>query len=219
MLSRGLVALLAIAVSSPLTSVAASSVPVPTEPRLPAAIEPLAPYQPEKFCRTTVEPGVKDFETVLTSTYTDTVIVSDLRPCEKHVVSEHFDGRAVDWGVDHRVASQRADGQALLRWLFAPDADGNRDAMLRRLGIMYIIWNKRIWGSWDQHWAPYFCQGPTACHVDHMHFSFDWAGAEAKTSWFTGRVGDLVGYPAHHAGRHAHAHVPAHPVRAAASLG
>ena len=54
----------------------------------------------------------------------------------------------VDWGADHRVPAQRAAGQSLLRWLFASDAAGNEDAMFRRLGLMYVIWNKRIWGTW-----------------------------------------------------------------------
>src|SRR5580693_7863966 len=74
----------------------------------------------------------------------------------------------------------------MLRWLFATDANGNQDAMFRRLGLMYVIWNKRIWGSWDQKWEPYSCSGVTACHVNHIHFSFGWAGAEKKTSYWTG---------------------------------
>lgn len=161
-----------------------------------AAIEDFSPYQPEKFCRHSVEPGVKDFEHLLTSTYSHTAIVSDLRPCASDT-SEHYDGRAVDWGVDHRKARQRAQGKALLHWLFATDSHGNRDAMFRRLGLMYIIWNHRMWGSWDQRWEPYSCKGVTACHVDHMHFSFGWAGAEAKTSFFSGQVSPPVGYPRH----------------------
>jgi hypothetical protein len=162
-----------------------------------ADIEDFSPYQPEKFCRHKVEPGVEQFEQLLTATYSDTAIVSDLRSCGSDT-SEHYDGRAVDWGVDHRERAQRADGKALLKWLFATDAYGNHDAMFRRLGLMYIIWNHRIWGSWDQRWEPYSCSGVTACHVDHMHFSFGWAGAEAKTSWFSGAVSPPVGYPRHH---------------------
>jgi hypothetical protein len=174
-------------------------IPVPHRTRrLPAGIEGLAPYQPEKFCRHSVEPGVTRFEHLLTRTYRHTAIVSDLRSCEKGQVSEHFDGRALDWGVDHRKPAERADGRALLHWLFATDSAGHTDAMLRRLGIMYIIWNKRMWGAWDQRWQPYACHGATACHVDHMHFSFGWAGAEAKTSWFSGKVSPVVGYPPHH---------------------
>lgn len=172
-----------------------TAAPMPQSSRhFSAAIEDFSPYQPEKFCRHSVEPGVKQFEQLLTSTYSSTAIVSDLRPCAKDT-SEHYDGRAVDWGVDHRKAAQRADGRALLSWLFATDSHGNKDAMFRRLGLMYIIWNRRIWGSWDQRWEPYSCSGATACHVDHMHFSFGWAGAEERTSWFSGQVSPAVGYP------------------------
>src|SRR5207248_1561927 len=77
---------------------------------------------------------------------------------------------------------------AVFSWLFAPDAQGNANAMLRRLGIMYIIWDKQIWGSWSQSWQPYSCSGVTACHQDHVHFSFDWAGARKRTSFWTGVV-------------------------------
>jgi hypothetical protein len=83
----------------------------------------------------------------------------------------------------------------MLKWLFASDSHGNPDAMFRRLGLMYIIWNKRIWGSWSQHWEPYSCSGVTLCHVDHMHFSFGWAGAEKKTSYWTHKVSPVVEPP------------------------
>lgn len=164
--------------------------------RFSSGIEEFSPYQPEKFCRRSVEPGVKQFEHLLTTTYSSTGIVSDLRPCATDT-SEHYDGRAVDWGVDYRNRLQRADGKAMLRWLFATDAHGNRDAMFRRLGLMYIIWNHRMWGSWDQRWEHYSCKGATACHVDHMHFSFGWAGAEAKTSFFSHHVAQPAAYPPH----------------------
>ncbi len=196
--------------AAPATATVGSSptvAPTPTAPHFGSLIEGYAPYQPEKFCRNSVEPGVQDFERLLTATYTDTAIVSDLRPCVPDSTSEHYDGRAVDWGVDYRNKAQRSDGKALLRWLFTSDAQGDHDAMLRRLGIMYIIWNHRIWGTWDQQWDPYKCKGPTACHVDHMHFSFDWAGAEAKTSWFTGTVlTHDVGYPPHRHHKRQHSH-------------
>jgi len=199
LIASGLLATLGAPVSASTRHAGAAhhrSVPVPrTSRRFSATIEGLAPYQPEKFCRHSVEPGVKRFARLLTRTYRSTAIVSELRPCEKKVVSEHFDGRALDWGVDHRNPADRRDGQAMLHWLFAPDRFGNKDAMLRRLGIMYIIWNRKMWGTWDKRWEPYSCHGVTACHVDHMHFSFGWAGAEAKTSWFTGKVSPVVGYP------------------------
>jgi hypothetical protein len=154
----------------------------------PADIEQFAPYQPQTFCDPTVKPGTAALAHLLTSTYTGTAIVSLVRPCASDT-SEHYDGRAIDWGVDHRNDHLRAQGKAFLDWLFASDSSGDKDAMVRRLGIMYVIWNHRIWGAYSQHWKPYTnCTGPTACHVDHMHISLDWSGAMKKTSFWTGKV-------------------------------
>lgn len=174
---------------------AAKLPPPPRTPSLGAAIEGFAPYQPQFICRHTVEPGVAAFEKLVLATYPNTTSLGDMRSCAVGGVSEHEDGRAWDWGADHRVPAQRAAGESLLHWLFATDADGNRDAMFRRLGLMYVIWNKRMWGSWDQRWEPYACSGVTDCHVNHIHFSFGWAGALEKTSFWTGTVAGVMEPP------------------------
>ncbi|HTW19678.1 MAG TPA: hypothetical protein VME70_05620 [Mycobacteriales bacterium] len=167
----------------------------PTSPKESAAIEGYAPYQAQFFCRHKVEPGVKAFEKLVLANYPGTHSDGDLRACDDGGTSEHKDGRAWDWGADHRNAKQRADGKSLLHWLFATDSYGNKDAMFRRLGLMYVIWDKRIWGTWSQKWEPYSCSGVTACHVNHIHFSFGWAGAEQKTSFWTGKVSGVVEPP------------------------
>ena len=140
------------------------------------------------------KPGPIALRNLLVSTYGlavggRTVYNGISRPCDGSL-REHHEGRALDWGMDYRNVTMRADGKAVLAWLFATDAYGNRDAIARRLGIMYVIWNKQIYGSWSGYTAePYTCgTDPTACHVDHMHFSLDWPGARAQTSFFTGRV-------------------------------
>ena len=71
--------------------------------------------------------------------------------------SEHYDGRAVDWFTNVRTATGKARGNALVSWLTAKDAKGNVAANARRLGVMYIIWNNRIWGAYDPAagWKPY----------------------------------------------------------------
>jgi hypothetical protein len=168
--------------------------PLPT-PRERAAIEGFAPEQSQFFCRSKVQPGVRAFERRVLSQYPVSHSAGDMRGCSVGGTSEHKDGRAWDWGVDHRVRAQRAAGKSMLRWLFATDSHGNKDAMFRRLGLMYVIWNKKIWGAWSQHWEPYSCSGPTLCHVDHMHFSFGWAGAEKKTSYWTHKVSPVVEPP------------------------
>jgi hypothetical protein len=171
--------------------VAGAAPKLPAPPKSPAVtvgIEDFAAYQPQFLCRHSVEPGVKAFEHLLLTTYPATTSLGDMRACSVGGTSEHYDGRAFDWGADHRVPAQRAAGKSLLKWLFATDAEGNQDAMFRRLGLMYVIWNKRIWGTWSKQWKPYSCSGVTDCHVNHIHFSFDWAGAREKTSYWTGSV-------------------------------
>jgi hypothetical protein len=181
----GLVSLAALAMTA--TPAGAVTPTVPKAPvALPADIEPMAPYQPQKICDAKDKPGIKAVATLLTTTYTGTAIVSTSRPCVKGEVSEHYDGRAIDWGVDFRKAKTRIAGRAFLKWLWATDANGNKYAMMRRLGIMYVIWHHQIWGTWNHRWSHYSCHGVTACHIDHMHLSFDWSGALKKTSFWTG---------------------------------
>jgi hypothetical protein len=188
-LSGPAVALAAVG-SAPQAVASAARLPAPPHtPREPRAIEGFAPYQPQFFCRSRVEPGVAAFEHLVLATYPNTHTDGDMRACAVAGTSEHKDGRAWDWAADHRRAKQRAAGESLLRWLFAPDKAGAPDAMFRRLGLMYVIWNKRIWGAWSRRWEPYSCSGVTACHVNHMHFSFGWAGAERRTSFWTHKVG------------------------------
>jgi hypothetical protein len=55
--------------------------------------------------------------------------------------------------------------------------------------------SEQIWGTWSQSWQPYSCSGVTACHQDHVHFSFDWAGARKNTSFWTGTVGAPMAVP------------------------
>ena len=111
--------------------------------------------------------------------------------------SEHYDGRAIDWFRSVRSPAQRADATAVLRWLFAKDAAGHAYANARRLGVMYLIWNNRIWGSYraSDGWRPYSnCATrpapayDTTCHRDHIHFSLSWEGAMKRTSFWTHEV-------------------------------
>jgi hypothetical protein len=165
---------------------------------LPAAIEGMPSYQPQAVCDPVAKPGVTAVGALLTATYPDTTVVDIARSCSSEVgTSEHKDGRALDWGANYKNPQQVAEVHRVFSWLFAKDAKGNSNAMLRRLGIMYIIWDKQIWGSWSQSWQPYSCSGVTACHQDHVHFSFDWAGALKKTSFWTGTVAPPMAPPAY----------------------
>jgi hypothetical protein len=195
----GLAAALASAAAcSPVTS--AGTTNTPHTRTFTAAIESSVPYvAATKKCvakNAYDKPGPTNFRNLLLATYGTnvggkTVFTGITRPCDG-TVSEHAEGRALDWGMDYRVPAMRTDGKTILRWLFATDSYGHTFAMAKRLGIMYVIWNKQIYGSWNDYKPkPYACGAgtdPTSCHVDHMHFSFSWPGALAQTSFFTGKV-------------------------------
>ena len=111
--------------------------------------------------------------------------------------TEHYDGRAVDWITNVRTAEGKARGDAVVNWLTATDAKGNVAANARRLGVMYIIWNNRIWGAYNPAagWRPYSgcatthrARSDTACHRNHVHLSLSWEGAMGRTSWWTKSV-------------------------------
>ncbi len=175
---------------------AAASAQGPVPPRTyTAAIETLAPYQPQTRCAQYHRRGTELLGALLKKTYPTSTWYS-LRPCGSGV-SEHYDGRAIDWMVSSEVASQRAEAQDFLGFLWATDNFGNDFAMARRLGIMYVIFNNRMWGTWNGAWEEYNgCLAPAkqanaydnACHRTHVHISLAWMGAFGLTSFWTGNV-------------------------------
>lgn len=170
----------------------------PTPGKLPPQIEGLAAYVPATSCDPTAKPGVVALGSLLKDTYPKTSY-SISRTCgtDPLPTSEHYDGRAMDWFTSARTKAGRARANAVISWLFAKDAQGNRYANARRLGVMYLIWDNRIWGSYraDEGWRPYStCAShpeqswDTTCHRDHIHFSLSWEGATKRTSFWTGKV-------------------------------
>jgi hypothetical protein len=204
-------------------AVAGAAAPrVSAVPRLPHAvsvtdIEPFTDYVPQTSCDATPKPGVVAFRTLVLATYSR-YGGSDLgisNSCAREgMTSEHSEGRAWDFGLDARKGIQRAAAQRFLDWLFAPDSAGNEQAVARRFGVMYVIWNDRI-RSVGGDWRPYqpaSCgatvkkRDRTACHENHVHLSFSWNGAWKRTSAWTGRVsptdfGPCVPKGKKHAGR------------------
>ena len=176
---------------------APASAVVPRTPKFGAAIENLSPYQPQTKCHPTAQPGVLKFRALVLATYKGTGDDGIVRACSSGGTSEHKEGRAWDWAVSVNNRHQVAQVKTLFNWLFASDAYGNNYAMARRLGIMYIIWNKRIWGSYaaGSGWRPYACSGVTLCHQNHVHFSFSRPGAAGKTSYWTKVVVNVGGTP------------------------
>lgn len=146
-------------------------------------IDAYARYEGQDRCLSTEQPGVRDFRAILQRHYGANG-GGILRACNQGGRSEHKEGRAYDWMLNANNASDRAKADEFLDWLLATDAHGNRHAMARRFGVMYIIWNGRTWSAYrpNDGWTRYTGADP---HTDHIHFSFSWAGARRETSFWT----------------------------------
>jgi peptidoglycan hydrolase-like protein with peptidoglycan-binding domain len=173
----------------PGTPAPSTTAPPATPAGLPGGIEALSPYIPQNDCDPTAKPGVVAFENLIHATYPTTGSYGIVNPCHG-VVSEHADGRAWDWAVDIDNPADKARAAAVLNWLLATDAQGNKAAMGRRLGIMYMAWDAKIIGTYrlDEGWRPFSCTDKTSCHRNHVHFSFSWNGAMKATSFWTKKV-------------------------------
>jgi hypothetical protein len=167
----------------------------PVTPRFGPWIERYALYQPQTTCDPDPKPGVVSFRRLILEAYPNTGAGGISRACNIGGRSEHKEGRAWDWGVNYTNLAQRLKAQDMLDWLLRTDRHGNRHAMARRLGIMYVIWNRRMWTSWDHGWEVYCVQYAWVCrdpdtgqalhpHRDHMHISFSWRGARKNTSFW-----------------------------------
>jgi hypothetical protein len=168
---------------------------VPRTPyRFTAKIEPLAGYSPQRTCSPTAKPGTSAFANMLLRTYPSSTSLGIVRACSAGGTSEHKEGRAFDWGVSIHSAADRRAVNSLMRWLLKPDRFGNRYAMARRLGIQYMIWNRRIWGSYSASsgWRRYSGASP---HTDHVHFSLSWAGARKQTTFWRKSAGRRLPVP------------------------
>jgi hypothetical protein len=133
------------------------------------------------------KPGVVAFSKLVLAAYPGTGSSGIVRDCSIGGRSEHKEGRAWDWTVSYASATQRAQAQSLINWLFAADKYNHKYTNARRLGVMYVIWDRKIWGSYNAAagWRAY--TGADS-HTGHMHISFSWAGADKKTSYWTGKA-------------------------------
>lgn len=160
--------------------------PVPTTV-LPALADVAATYQSQRSCDPAAKPGVEAFVRMVLQTYRVGRNGGIVRGCGIGATSEHKEGRAFDYMLSVNVPQEKAVGDALTGWLTGPDAAGVVGGNARRLGVMYVIWNRRIWGTYSMGagWRAY--DGPNP-HTDHVHTSFSWNGAMARTSWWSGRT-------------------------------
>ena len=145
--------------------------------------------------------GTAALAATLTKTYVGTSAYTVYACGTDSTRSEHYDGRAIDWMVSARSTTGYAEATTFINWLLATDKAGNAFAMARRLGVMYVIFNNRIWGTWDQKWDPYQnCATETStsydsyCHRNHVHISLGWNGAMQRTSYWSKQVASTTDY-------------------------
>lgn len=154
---------------------------------LPALADVVPTYQAQRSCDPAAKPGVEAYVRMVLQTYRVGRNGGIVRGCGIGATSEHKEGRAFDYMLSVNVPQEKAVGDALTGWLTGPDAAGVVGGNARRIGVMYLIWNRRIWSAYSTGtgWRAYYGPNP---HTDHVHTSFSWNGAMARTSWWSGRT-------------------------------
>lgn len=156
-----------------------------------APVEDYAGYQPQTKCRRVPKPGIRMLADALVARGGGYGPIS--RSCAGSSRSEHKESRAFDWILDATDPADRALAQAFLDEILAPDDTGEPHALARRMGIMYVIWNDRMWASYDafekERYLSSGCRTRRRCsatlrHRDHMHISLTRKGARGRTSWY-----------------------------------
>ena len=159
-------------------------------------VDDYAPYQPQTTCSKQPKPGTVALGEYLVATYGGSGGAVN-RPCSGSGTSEHKDGRAVDWVLDADDPADRRLAKQFLADAFATDAQGNPQALARRMGIMYVIWSDHFYSAYDQfekeRYLSSSCRSKRKCsktlrHRDHMHISLSRAGSRGQTSFYV----DLV---------------------------
>jgi len=146
-------------------------------------VDGYASYEPQTTCVDEVAPGLAALRDLIAAEYPKHASFLILRDCASGGVSEHKEGRALDWMLDVDDPVDDKVAWDFMTWLRAPEG-GEQNARMRRLGIMYVIWDGEILRAYRPHlaWDPY--RGPNP-HTNHMHISMSWAGARQETSWWT----------------------------------
>jgi len=147
-------------------------------------LESFPQYDGQSTCDPTPDEGVKAFRDYVLHHFGggDMGIA---RECDQGGKSEHKEGRAWDWGVvpgaSLTVPYTEPKVDKILEWLFQNDAE-----IARRAGIMYLIYNRRVWRAYkDPHWEDYTGKSP---HIDHFHISFSRDGGNGLTSLYTSEI-------------------------------
>lgn len=185
------------AIAAPASAAAHKLPPAPSHRHFGPVIESMAAYVPQTSCDPKTRTGTRRLANLLVRTYPGTSYNTTYACGTDGDPSEHYDGRAIDWMVSAQHGATRREAKSFLKWLLATDKHGNQFAMARRLGVMYVIFDNRMWGSWDGRWQDYNnCQSKklrkpaydNACHRTHVHISLSWDGARAKTTFWGSHV-------------------------------
>lgn len=149
-----------------------------------------------------VYPGVYAFRDILASAY-GARTSSLARACPGTLTSSlsyHARGLALDWRFNVYDSSEAAQAQQVLNWLFQENAAGEKQVRLKRLGIIEVIWNDKLWTTSNrnatgdiQTWRVHDFSGcvaaggseNTCAHRDHIHFSFSREGGNMQRSWWS----------------------------------
>ena len=149
-------------------------------------VDGAAGYQPQLSCAAKAMPGIVKLRDLALDTYgRGGTSPATPRACSSGSASEHKDGRAWDWMLNHANKADRKVAADFISWLVRKGPAGEPAEMAPRLGVMYIIYNRKIWSSYSPSWRDYTGADP---HTSHIHISLSWNGARAHTSFWTGRV-------------------------------
>lgn len=166
---------------------------------LPPAYDVQADYEGQSQCDPTAKPGAQRLSDLIKATYGANQTVWIPRACSVGGQSEHKEGRALDWMTSIHDPQGRANAEQFLRWLLGPDQFGQEYGNAKRLGIMYVGWNDRLWRAYDlkRGWTEMkgcFSRtsrgNDTVCHRDHIHISLSWDGATGTNSFWDGSAQD-----------------------------
>jgi hypothetical protein len=161
-----------------------------------APVEPYASYQPQTVCSAWDKPGTKALGHWIVASYGGGY-GGISRPCTGRSVSEHKEGRAFDWTLNAASATDRSRAARFLHRILMAGPTGEPAELARRMGIMYIIFNDRMYAAYDHFQVkPYLssaCRSLATCsrtlrHRDHLHISLIRTGGLGRTSWYAGRV-------------------------------
>jgi hypothetical protein len=166
-------------------------------PAQAASIDPWPTYDGQTKCSPTAKKGTLKLAAYLQKHYPGSGSYGISRACSSGGRSEHKEGRAFDWRVNVTRAKERRYALDFIKRVRATDSAGHADALARRMGIMYIIFNDTIYSSTHNFAARAYlnagCKSRSSCsatlrHRDHMHISLTRAGGAGRTSWYTGHV-------------------------------